>query len=238
MIELKNVRKYYKRKLVLSSINLTINKGEIVGVLGKNGCGKTTLLKCIMGLTQIQEGEVLIEGKKPQDVYEKLSFITEEGSYFPNMTVDEYGQFLQLFYEKFDCERYRRLIDYFTLSRGSKIKNFSKGEKSKLEVAAGFSKGADYIVMDEPFLGKDMFTRKDFLKLMATQLKETETVIIATHQINEIEHFIDRGVLLNKGNIVKDIQMEELHNIGKDLPQFIQEVTGYDKDKYKRVFKV
>ncbi len=98
MIEIKNATKYYGRKeLGLYIVSARINKGEVVGILGQNGSGKTTLLKAIMGLTELNEGKILIEGKPPTQMYHKMAFITEEGSYFPWMTPYEYGAFLSDF---------------------------------------------------------------------------------------------------------------------------------------------
>lgn len=205
MIQLKHIRKTYGNQGIgLNDESLIINNGEIVGVLGENGSGKTTLLKTIMGLCEVQAGEVLVDGRSVSEQYEKMAFITEEGSYFPYMTPYEYGIFLSDFIPAFDMERYIRLIKFFELEPYRKIKTFSKGQKSKLEVSAGFSKGAKYILMDEPFLGKDMFTRKDFLKLMVTSLKSEETILIATHLIDEVENFLDRAIILRYGRIKAD----------------------------------
>ncbi|TCT13116.1 ABC-2 type transport system ATP-binding protein [Natranaerovirga pectinivora] len=237
MIEFKKVKKYYERTIGLYEVDMQIKKGEVVGILGENGSGKSTMLKVMMGLTEVTFGEVSIEEKKPSELYERMAFITEEGSYFPNMTIGEYGEFLSVFYPKFDHERYRKLTDYFALSKLKKIKTFSKGEKSKVEIAAGFAKMADYILMDEPFLGKDMFTRKDFLKLMVSSLKEEETILISTHQLSEIENFIDRAVVLRDGTIKADFYLDDIREEGKSLPEKMMEILGYDENRYKRVFE-
>ncbi|HHU77359.1 MAG: ABC transporter ATP-binding protein [Caldicoprobacterales bacterium] len=237
MILLKDVRKYYGTAATgLSKINLRIKPGEIVGILGENGSGKTTLLKAIMGLTELTEGEVRIEGRPPAEMYQDMAFITEEGSYCPDMTPDEYGEFLSIFFERFDRTRYQRLLKFFELERYKKIKTFSSGQKAKLEVSAGFAKSARYILMDEPFLGKDIPTRRDFLKLMISSLREDETILISTHQLNEIENFIDRAVILRYGLIKLDIYMDELREQGKNLTEVMMEITGYDEKRYKALF--
>ena len=123
MIELKNVEKTYGLKsLGLYNESLTINDGEIVGILGENGSGKTTMLKAIMGLGEIQSGEILIDSKPVAQQYEKMSFITEERSFFPNMTPYEYGCFLADFIPSFNIERYNNLIKFFELEPYKKIK--------------------------------------------------------------------------------------------------------------------
>lgn len=238
MIELKNVEKTYGLKsLGLYNESLTINDGEIVGILGENGSGKTTLLKAIMGLCEIQNGTILIDGKPVTEQYDKMAFITEEGSFFPDMTPYEYGHFLADFLPSFDIDRYMKLLKFFEIEPHKKIKTFSTGQKSKLEVSAGFSKGAKYILMDEPFNGKDMFTRRDFLKLMVSSLKNDETILITTHLIDEIENFIDRAVILRYGRIKADFYIDDMRSQGKTLADVMLEVANYDEYKYKDLFK-
>mgnify|MGYP000853966322 CR=1 FL=1 len=238
MIELKDVEKTYGLKsLGLYNESLTINDGEIVGILGENGSGKTTLLKAIMGLCEIQNGTILIDGKPVSQQYDRMSFITEEGSFFPDMTPYEYGCFLADFLPSFDMDRYRNLLKFFEVEPYKKIKTFSTGQKSKLEVSAGFSKGAKYILMDEPFNGKDIFTRRDFLKLMVSSLKNDETILITTHLIDEIENFIDGAVILRYGRIKADIYIDDMRSQGKTLADVMMEVADYDENKYKNLFK-
>lgn len=126
MIELKNVKKYYGMKSIgLYNESIVINDGEIVGILGKNGSGKTTMLKAIMGLCELQAGEILIDGKPVSGQYEKMSFITEEGSFFPGMTPYEYGCFLADFVPAFNMERYCNLLKFFEIEIHAKIRTFS-----------------------------------------------------------------------------------------------------------------
>jgi ABC-2 type transport system ATP-binding protein len=238
MIEMKDVRKYYGTAATgLSRVTLEIKTGEIVGLLGENGSGKTTMLKAIMGLTELTEGQVLIDGKPPAEMYKDMAFITEEGSYFPEMTPREYGEFLSVFFDRFDTERYEKLLKFFELEDYKKIKTFSNGQKAKLEISAGFAKRAKYILMDEPFLGKDTLTRRDFLKLMISSLREDETILISTHQLNEIENFIDRAIILRYGLVKADFCMDEIKEQGKSLSDIMMEVTGYDENRYKSLFE-
>lgn len=237
MIELKNVSKRYGNNCQgLYSESVSINTGEVVGILGENGAGKTTMLKSIMGLCDIEDGEILIDGRLVFEQYDKMSFITEEGSFFPNMTPYEYGNFLSNFFPSFNIDQYNKLIKFFDVEPYKKIKNFSTGQKSKLEVCAGFSKGAKYILMDEPFLGKDMFTRRNFLKLMVSSLKNDETILVSTHLIDEIENFIDRAIILRYGMIKADFYIDDIRSSGKNLTDMMMEIMGYKEDYFKGLF--
>ena len=237
MIEVIGVKKYYGTTATgLENESVAISKGEIVGILGENGSGKTTLLKAIMGLCELNEGKVLIEGKPVKKMYGKMAFITCEGSFFPWMKPLEYGEFLSNTVPGFDMDKYTRFLKYFELDMKQKIKNFSHGQKTKLEIAAGLCRGAEYILMDEPFTGKDMFTRRDFLKLMISSLKGNETILIATHLADEIENFIDRVIILRHGRIRADLQMDEIRMSDRDLKFVLMEITGYREDNYKRIF--
>lgn len=222
--------------LGLESESVTFNRGEVVGIIGENGSGKTTMLKAIMGLGEITGGKISIEGKPVFGMYDKISFITEEGSYFPGMTPMEYGKFLKSFIPGFDMLRYKKLLNFFDVEANCRIRNLSKGQRSKVEVSSGFSKGSEYILMDEPFLGNDIFTRQDFLKLMITSFKDNETIIISTHFINEIEKFVDRVIILQYGRIKADLYIEDMKEKGKNLKSIMMEITGYDEDKYKQLF--
>lgn len=228
MIELIGVEKRYPASSEYLYVeNLTLNKGEIIGILGANGSGKTTLLKAIMGIGEIQDGSISLEGRPVTEQYENIAYITEEGSYLPNLTPNQYADFLAGFFPKFDREHYNKLLSFYELERGQKIKTFSKGQKLKLEICAGFSKTASYILMDEPFHGKDIFTRKDFLKIMVSNLKSDETVLITTHLIDEIEHVIDRAIILHKGRIKADFYIDDMREQGKNISDVMFEVSGY-----------
>ena len=233
MIEVKNVWFSYETwdKFVLQDISFTVEQGEIVGILGANGVGKTTLLKILAGLLpcKINEGEpngVYIDSVPVKEKSGDISFISEAGSYLKDLTPKEYGAFLADFYPNFDMEYYEKLLQFFQLE-DKPIKKMSKGQKAKVEVAAGMAKRTKYIIMDEPFIGKDMFTRQDFMQALAGSLTGDETIFITTHEIDEIENFIDRALILKDNTIVADVKMDDLRQAGNSLTGFLKEVSGY-----------
>ncbi|NMA64784.1 MAG: ABC transporter ATP-binding protein, partial [Clostridiaceae bacterium] len=162
----------------------------------------------------------------------------EEGSFFPYMTAEEYGFFLTRFFDSFDLTKYHKLLNFFEIETNAKLRTMSKGQKAKVETAAGFSKGADIILMDEPFSGKDMVTRKEFLKLINTSLRTNETILIATHLVDEIENMLDRAIILKYGRLIADFYMDEILEQGISLSEKCLETGGYDSVRFKELLKV
>lgn len=233
MIKINYATKRYKGITALNNINLEINEGQVLGILGENGAGKTTLLKALSGLTALDDGFIHYDEEMP--IRQKIAFITEEGSFFPFLNAKQNAEFLADYYPAFSMERFEKLCDFLILPMKRKARTFSKGQKAKLEVALGFSKGAKYIFLDEPFLGNDIFTRRNFLKLMCDSLIEDETIIIATHLINEIENFIDRAVLLENGHIIEDVFINDLQERHQTLENLMKEAFSYDEERFKEV---
>ena len=116
------------------------------------------------------------------------------------------------------------------------MRTFSTGQKEKLEISIGFSRGCRYLLLDEPFLGNDVFTRRDFLRLMGDSLLDGETILLATHLINEIDNFIDRAVILKNGKIERDCLIDEIRAEGNTLEEVMREACGYDEERYRRIF--
>lgn len=241
MIELQNAEKLYgntqaQRKKAgkgFHASTLSIPEGQIVGLFGENGAGKSTLLRAIAGISDLTSGAILFDGTCVQNHYDEIAFITGEGSYFSSMTPNEYGQFLSEFFPRFTMQRYHKLLAFFDVDPSQNISKMSTGQRAKVEIAAGIAKRARYLLMDEPFLGKDLFTRRDFLRLLAGSLRGEETIILATHNVEEVESFIDRAIILHKGRIVTDVLMDDAHQNNETLVDLLQQAIGYDTQKYK-----
>ncbi|MEG1639499.1 MAG: ABC transporter ATP-binding protein [Ruthenibacterium sp.] len=235
MIVAEHLQKVYHKhgKTVgLLDADFTIPHGQIVGILGTNGAGKTTMLRAMAGLLTPSGGTVKFDDAPVQNAYARLSYITGDGSYFPCLSVGEYGAFLADVHAAFDAKRYEKFCAFFDLQPEDKIATLSTGQRARVELAAGFAKKADYYLMDEPFLGKDVFTRRDFLKLMSATLHGGETILLSTHYIDEITHFIDRALILNEGVIVEDLDMETLQRQGETLMDRMAAACNWDPDRY------
>lgn len=238
MLEIKGLSKSYLGKegrvQALRGVDLCLGQGEIVGLIGENGAGKSTLLKCILGYLP-HRGEVLLDGKKiDRSNIARFSFATCEHSYFPNLTPRLHREFYEMHFGSFRARRFLALMEFFELPMNKPVKNFSTGQKNQFEVIMALCQGADYILMDEPFAGNDVFNREDFYKVLLGILEPAETVFLSTHLIAEVENFLGRAVLLRKGRIVGDITTLELEEQGRTLMEYVKEVYGYRADRVQK----
>lgn len=232
MLELNHIRKVYPGGTVaLADVSLALPRGEIVGLFGENGAGKSTLMKSVFGFLH-HEGEVLLDGEKlTKKNIARLSFATCEHSFFTDLTAKGHAEFYKEHFETFSEKRFQGLMEFFELPQHKPVRTFSTGQKNQFEVILALCQGADYILMDEPFAGNDVFNREDFYKVLLGILEPHETVLLSTHLIEEVSGFIGRAVLLRKGSIVGDISMEELEEQGKTLMDYIKETYHYRADR-------
>jgi ABC-2 type transport system ATP-binding protein len=225
MIQVKNITKRYGRKKVLDGISFTANKGEITCLIGINGVGKTTTLKAIMGLTPYK-GEILIDNAKlNKNSYEKITYIPDAITMLPQMTIKDSFEFMKDFYSNWNNERAFMLLEFFKLKEEFRISELSKGNTAKVNLLLGLALDVDYILMDEPFSGIDMFSREQIAEVFASHLIEDRGVIITTHEIGDIEHLIDKVVLMEYGKVVKEFSTEDMRfNEGKSVVDVMREV--------------
>ena len=236
MLELNNVTKKYPgaKAPSLINVNLTLPRGEIVGLFGENGAGKTTLMKCIFGFLQY-EGKITLDGERiTRKNIEKLSFATCEHSFFPNLTAAAHRDFYRSNFKNFSDKRFQGLMDFFSLPMHKALRHFSTGQQNQFEVILSLCQGADYIIMDEPFAGNDVFNREDFYKVLLGILGPEETVLISTHLIEEVSAFINRAVLIKKGKIIGDITTDELEENGTSLINYVKETYHYQADRVSK----
>ena len=234
MLEIKNLTKAYAGKTALKDISITFPRGEIIGLFGENGAGKTTLMKSILGFHSYL-GEITLDGMPVNTKnIARLSFATSEHSFFPNLTPKAHIDFYKEHFPAFSDQRFRGLMEFFALPMHKALKHFSMGQKNQFEVILALCQGADYILMDEPFAGNDVFNREDFYKVLLGILEPHETVILSTHLIEEVSDFIGRAVLIRRGQIIGDTTTAELEERGQTLMNYIKETYHYRSDRVSR----
>ncbi|HSI68169.1 MAG TPA: ABC transporter ATP-binding protein [Planococcus sp. (in: firmicutes)] len=226
MIEVIAVEKKYGRKKILNGVSFTANKGEITCLIGINGVGKTTILNAIMALTPIDKGQILIDGKPiDKKSFEKVAFIPDTIIMLPQMTIKEAMEFMRDFYAGWNQERASELLAFFRLNQNDRISSLSKGNAAKVNLLLGLALDVDYVLMDEPFSGIDMFSREEIANVFMSHLIENRGVIITTHEVGDIEHLIDKVVLMDDGLVTKEFSAEEAReNEGKSVIDVMREV--------------
>jgi len=226
MIEVKHVKKKYKKVKALDDVSFNIEEGKITCILGVNGVGKSTILKVIAGLVKPNSGEILIDGEKfSQQTYNKLAFVTDIDIHFNHLNIKETFDLMKLFYKNWDEHRAYEMLSMFSLTDDKKISELSKGNKARVKIIIGFAQRAKYILLDEPFSGIDIFKREEFINAMLTLMEDDESIVITTHEIGEIEQIVDDVIILNKGKIEQMFNAEEVRqNEGKSILDKMREV--------------
>lgn len=226
MVELTNIHfSYKKKKPLFNGLRLQLSSGSIYGLLGKNGAGKTSLLKHISGLLFPRSGECLINGhrvsKRQPEVLQDIYLIPEEFA-LPPASIKEYVASTAPFYPNFNREQLDAYLDEFELARNERLSSMSYGQKKKFLIAFGLSTNARLLILDEPTNGLDIPSKSQFRKIMASALTEEKLIIISTHQVRDLENLIDTVVVLEKGRI---IFKHSIADISEKL-RFVQDVKG------------
>ena len=197
------VRKSYGKKRVLKNMSFTIEKGKIVGFLGPNGCGKTTLVKLINGLIPVTDGVIRVGGKKiGKDTKSMISYLPER-TYLNNwMRVKDILDFFEDLFEDFDRERAEQMFFDMNIDLKDKLKNLSKGTKEKIQLVLVMSRQADLYILDEPIAGVDPAARSYIMKTILTNLPEESSLLIVTHLVSDIETICDEIIFVNDGMVM------------------------------------
>lgn len=227
LVSFNDVCKNFGKKEVLKHVSFNIEKGKIIGLLGKNGMGKTTIIKLINGLLTPTSGSVLVKGKEVGIESKKIIAYLPERTYLDkSMKVKEVFKFFTEFYEDFDIEKAKRLLADLNLEEDDYLTKMSKGMLEKLQLILVMSRNADLYVLDEPLGGVDPATRDYILDTILSNFKEGASVLISTHLISDIERILDDVIFIDRGRVVL---MDSADNLRKD-GESIDEV-------FRRVFK-
>lgn len=211
IIKCNHLYKTFDNKEILRDVNLSIPKGKIIGLLGKNGTGKTTLIKLINDLLTPTSGEILVNGKKPGVESKRIiSYLPERTYLDKNMKVEQILTFFEEFYDNFNKEKAIKLLKDLDLDINLKVSKMSKGMREKLQLILVMSRDAEIYILDEPLGGVDPATRDYILDTILSNFNEGASIIISTHLISDIERILDEVIFIDKGSIVLTSSADEL----------------------------
>lgn len=223
-----NVNKSFGNKKILEDVNLIIPKGKIIGLLGKNGTGKSTLIKLINDLLTPTSGKILVNGKEIGVESKKvISYLPERTYLNKQMTVDKLIKYFEDFYDNFDSHKARKLFKDLDLDTTQKLSKMSKGMQEKVQLVLVMSRSADLYILDEPLGGVDPATRDYILDTILTNFNKGASVIISTHLISDVEKILDEVIFIDKGKIILQSDSNELR----------KKENGSIDEIFRRMFK-
>ncbi|AIQ58779.1 ATP-binding cassette domain-containing protein [Paenibacillus borealis] len=213
MIELIRVSQRYTYKDVLNDVTFTAEKGQITCLIGLNGAGKSTVLKTIMGLTPIHGGSIRIDGEPiSRNTYERVSYIPDHLAIPASMKLSDALRFMEDFYSRWNKDRANELMRFFDLDFKERAGRLSKGTAAKFNLVLGLAQDSDYVIMDEPFAGIDLFNRERIAEVFSSELVGNRGVLLTTHEVREVEYLIDKAVLLRDGVVARSFECEQVRS--------------------------
>lgn len=214
MIKINNLNfGYHKHQLLFKNMSMQLSNGHIYGLLGKNGAGKSSLLKNLAGLVYAQSGSMDVMGYNPAKrepaLLAQICFIPEE-FHMPSVKIDTYVKANAAFYPNFDHSYFTALLAEFDVPVSQKLVNMSYGQKKKVIIAFGLATQAKLVIMDEPTNGLDIPSKAQFRKIMASALTEDRCIIISTHQVRDLDNLIDTVIMLDESSVALKASVEEI----------------------------
>ncbi|MCH1626980.1 ABC transporter ATP-binding protein [Fredinandcohnia sp. SECRCQ15] len=213
MLSVKNLVKWIEGQAVLEDISFSIEQGTITGLIGRNGVGKTTLLRSLVGILDPDQGEVLFEGKNiaiNPEVKQSIVFVPDSFTTFNNYHVKELIQLYDAIYEDFDVSYFYELLQRFNLPNNRKVRSFSRGMKALLFIILSISTKAKLIILDEPTNGLDAIAKRQILQFLLEEVSESQlSLLISSHHLDELEKISDTIIMMRAGKIESVISMED-----------------------------
>lgn len=211
ILEIKDLYKSFDEKEIVKGVSFNICEGKIVGLLGKNGSGKTTIIKMINDLLTIDSGEILIAGKEiGPETKALVSYLPERSYLDKSKKVYQILEFFKDFYADFDIEKAEKLLLELELDKNLKLSKMSKGMLEKISLVLTMSRRAKLYILDEPLGGVDPSTRDKILKTILSNFGENSSLLITTHLVSDIEKILDEVVIIDNGKVVLQGQADKI----------------------------
>lgn len=226
ILEARDLTKSYGPKTALNGLNLTLEKGKIIGLLGPNGSGKSTFIKLCNGILQPTKGEILIGGHEVGvETKNIVSYLPERTYLDDNMSPVQMINFFSDFYEDFDADKAFDMLSSLKVNPKDKMKTMSKGTKEKVQLILVMSRQAKLYMLDEPIGGVDPAARDYILRTIISNYNPEASVIISTHLITDIEQVLDEVIFIQNGDLKLHKTVDEIRSIeGKSVDALFREV--------------
>jgi ABC-2 type transport system ATP-binding protein len=235
VIETRELTKAYGKKTALHGLSLTLEEKKIIGLIGRNGAGKTTMLKVMAGYIQPSSGQLTLWGQPVFDnlnVLSQMVFVDEEMQYDSSLRLVDVLQVAAKFYPNWDDTFAKRLVRYFNLDLKKHYKKLSRGMKTQFNIIVGLASRAPLTLLDEPTLGLDAAVRREFYSiLLKDYIEHPRTVIISSHLLSEMENLLSEIVLINEGRLILHESVEVLQEYGVYLEGSQQAIADFAKGK-------
>lgn len=229
IISVKNLSKSYGNHLVLDNVSFDFAEGQIIGLLGPNGSGKTSLIKILTGLINDYKGDVFIDGNRPgKESKAAVAYLPEKTYLASWMTTKDAVEYIADFYDDFDKEKAYKMIDTFRLPVKQKVKTMSKGMQEKLQLVLVMCRNARLYVLDEPMGGVDPAARDFILETILKNRPEGSTILMSTHLIQDVEEIFDSILMIGRGQVLIKDSVENILSGGKTINGIFKEVFSVE----------
>ncbi len=242
MIKVTDVSKTLGDKKVLNNISFEVKKGSIFGLIGPNGAGKTTIIKHLVGIYDVDDGEITVND---EPIYENpkikktIGYITDDNNFINTFNLKTIAKFYKLCYENFDIEKFFKLNEIFKLPVKKSIRKFSKGMKMRVSIMLNLSIMPDILILDEPTNGLDPIVKKKFFKILLEEVADRgTTIIISSHNLNELERICDSIAIINGGEIKYLNSIENMKQSIRKIQVVFKENPPEDLEKWDDVINV
>jgi acetoin utilization transport system ATP-binding protein len=238
MLKVNDLSKKFREFQVLNNINLNADMGQIYGLVGSNGCGKTTLLKHIMNIYKQDSGYIFFNGEAVKDNSEIVEdfYYVQDNLFFPNQySLNKLFEFESLIYKNISKEKFDRLVDFFNLDKGKNLNKMSKGQKKQAAFVMAISTQPKVLLLDEIVDGLDAVVKRKFWSVLIQEVIDNEmVVIISSHDLKELDNICDKVGIMHEGKILKEENLEKMKNEIKRVQFAVEsELRELDSNDFK-----
>lgn len=231
ILECININKDFGRVIGVKNISFKLTKGKVVGLLGKNNSGKTTIFRLINQLIPLDSGEILLDGKKLDiEAKNRISYLPQVNFLDDRLTVEDLIELYKYFFKNFDEEKNKKLLKKFKIDLKTKIYKLDNKTQDRLQLIFIISRNVDLYILDEPVKSEDIKERKEILDIVFSNIDKESTILISSNTLDDIYKYLDQIIYLDKGKIIINKEIKDLNN--KDKDEIIERLgeTSCDKE--------